>query len=320
MIHEFHELDSRSCFRIGALLAGDPVAEVRREAVLSLGKVVGCVGRSTTLTQDSRKNAFRVISRLLGDDDAGVAAAAFHTYLDLRSLYPTEAAKMAVARRGPFSMRMLDALEPTFLIRPNFEQLIYKSRKMISLFEAQPEPSEVRLPGAGISATADPVSSEVAAQPTGSAEPSTTGVEGGATAGGTGGTINPPPPPPPVDQPPPGPPTYVDRGEGKRYVNSWFVGHSSPLDPLNYSQEYELGIEVGPQILVGNFTKGDPVFPSLSSTDEVLDVVVVVSRLVWKREVAHSSGKLTTTYGPSCRTASGGMRHGRAYQQAAGRG
>jgi len=274
MIHEFHELDSRSCFRIGALLAGDPEAEVRREAVLSLGKVIGCVGRSTTLTQDSRKNAFRVISRLLGDDDAGVAAAAFHTYLDLRSLYPSEAAKMAVARRGRFSMRMLDALEPTFLIRPNFEQLVYKPRKMISLFEAQPEPAAVRLPGAGTSATADPVPDAMAGQATGSAEPSTIGAEGGATASGAGGTVNPPPPPPPVDKPPPGPPIYVDRGEGKRYVNSWFVGHSNPLDPLNYSQEYELGIEVGPQILVGNFTKGDPVFPFLNSKDEVLDVVV----------------------------------------------
>ncbi len=32
--------------------------------------------------------------------------------------------------------------------------------------------------------------------------------------------------------------------------------------------------------------------------------------------MAHSSGRMTTTYGPSCRTASGGTRHGRAYQQA----
>src|SRR5262249_10825693 len=31
----------------------------------------------------------------------------------------------------------------------------------------------------------------------------------------------------------------------------------------------------------------------------------VVSRLLRKREMAHSSGRLTTTYGPPCRTAAG---------------
>ena len=46
--------------------------------------------------------------------------------------------------------------------------------------------------------------------------------------------------------------------------------------------------------------------------------VRVVSRLLWKREKAHSSGEMYTTHGPSCRTASGGMRHGQAYQQVAG--
>ena len=45
----------------------------------------------------------------------------------------------------------------------------------------------------------------------------------------------------------------------------------------------------------------------------------VVSRLLWKREKAHSSGEMYTTHGPSCRTASGGMRHGQGYQQAASR-
>jgi len=39
------------------------------------------------------------------------------------------------------------------------------------------------------------------------------------------------------------------------------------------------------------------------------DGTQVVSRLVWKRELAHSSGGLTIIYGPSCRTASGGTRH-----------
>ena len=37
---------------------------------------------------------------------------------------------------------------------------------------------------------------------------------------------------------------------------------------------------------------------------------LVVSRLLWKREKAHSSGEMYTTHGPSSRTASGGMRHG----------
>lgn len=49
------------------------------------------------------------------------------------------------------------------------------------------------------------------------------------------------------------------------------------------------------------------------------DWTEVVSRLLWKREMAHSSGRMNTTHRPSCRTASGGTRHGRAYQEAAGR-
>ena len=47
---------------------------------------------------------------------------------------------------------------------------------------------------------------------------------------------------------------------------------------------------------------------------------VVVSRFVWKREMAHSSGRMNTTHRPSWRTASGGTRHGRAYQHATGCG
>jgi len=62
------------------------------------------------------------------------------------------------------------------------------------------------------------------------------------------------------------------------------------------------------------------VFGSICVSQYVRTDLVVVSRLVWKREMAHSAGRLTTPYGPSCRTASGGTRHGRAYQQAASRG
>jgi hypothetical protein len=43
----------------------------------------------------------------------------------------------------------------------------------------------------------------------------------------------------------------------------------------------------------------------------------VVARLLWKMEMAHSSGELswTTTNEPSVRTATGGTRHGRGYQE-----
>jgi hypothetical protein len=44
----------------------------------------------------------------------------------------------------------------------------------------------------------------------------------------------------------------------------------------------------------------------------VLFTIAVVSRLMWKREKAHSSGEMYTTHRPSCRTASGGTRHGQA--------
>ena len=52
----------------------------------------------------------------------------------------------------------------------------------------------------------------------------------------------------------------------------------------------------------------------LSAEDDSVTVTTLVDRH-W-----HSSGRMTTPYGPSCRTTSGGMRHGEAYQQASGRG
>src|SRR5215470_8311991 len=64
--------------------------------------------------------------------------------------------------------------------------------------------------------------------------------------------------------------------------------------------------------------------PGLSAEDDsvtaLVDPPLIVSRLVWKREMAHSSRRMTVPDGPSCRTASGGMRHSEAYQQASGRG
>jgi hypothetical protein len=44
----------------------------------------------------------------------------------------------------------------------------------------------------------------------------------------------------------------------------------------------------------------------------------VASRVVWKREMAHSSGWMScpTTNRPSGKAAAGGMRHGEAYQEA----
>jgi hypothetical protein len=56
------------------------------------------------------------------------------------------------------------------------------------------------------------------------------------------------------------------------------------------------------------------------SSFTIVETERVVSRFVWKREMAHSSGRMNTTHRPSWRTASGGTRHGRAYQHAAGRG
>jgi len=69
---------------------------------------------------------------------------------------------------------------------------------------------------------------------------------------------------------PPGPP--------RRYVNSWFVNHPSPLEPLHYFQDYTLGIEVNPQLRIGTLTTGElgfiePDFGAAESRDVVVAIV-----------------------------------------------
>ena len=65
------------------------------------------------------------------------------------------------------------------------------------------------------------------------------------------------------------------------------------------------------QALFNDGAKSEPVAEFAAPTRRV------VSRFVWKREMAHSSGwgSLTTNQ-PPCRAAVGGMRHGAGYQEA----
>ncbi|MCA1633834.1 MAG: CHAT domain-containing protein, partial [Acidobacteria bacterium] len=88
--------------------------------------------------------------------------------------------------------------------------------------------------------------------------------------GGRGDT-----PPPPSD---PEAAKYITLpGPARRYVNSWFVGHPDPFEPLRYGHDYELGIEVGPQPRVGTLTQDDIGFKEPPfSEQETMEVVVAI--------------------------------------------
>ena len=96
------------------------------------------------------------------------------------------------------------------------------------------------------------------------------------------GSSQPPPNSGDVSGPPGGGPTEEPKyitlpGPPRRYVNSWFINHPSPLDPLHYFQDYTLGIEVNPQLRIGTLTTGEPGFSEPDfGTAESLDVVVAI--------------------------------------------
>jgi hypothetical protein len=257
-------------------LASDPSWEVRRN--VTIGALEYCA-----------ESVLPIVHLLLEDEEPEVRDYARQSYLGLQSLYPNAAANLV--------------FEPHLRIDKRTKQQMYTSPSRLALgrywkpvsglkvdprasgpidiwefMSSENVESSVLDEGATLldpafSGRSDSASSEGAAGP----------AESSGGAGGTGPPDEPPSGPPPGGggEPPSDSgaddhePEYVDLGKGARYVNTWFSGHPDPMQPLIFGREYELGIEVGPLLRVGSFTRGDPEFNAPPFGDrESLEITV----------------------------------------------
>ncbi len=79
---------------------------------------------------------------------------------------------------------------------------------------------------------------------------------------------------------------------------------------IGRESQVERLVKIGPDEFLADFLVWKPIEESGAERP------LVVSQFVWKKEMAHSSGKMSTTNRPPTRAATGGMRHGEGYQEA----
>jgi len=262
-------------------LAGDPSWEVRRNVTIGA-------------LQCGAESVLPIVYGLLEDDESEVRDSARYCYQGLSSLYPNAAAKLMIEhhplRIEPTSEQIfLSHTSPSRLALGRFWKPLSRLKAGLPVSEhidiqefLSKENVEPLVPDESATLLDAALSGVSDSVPSGG----TAGAEGTSGGGSGPSPPNEPPSGPPSgggEPPPPGSggedrqPEYVDLGEGARYVNSWFSGHPDPIQPLVFGREYELGIEIGPQLRLGSFTTGDPKFSAPPFGDlESLEITVGV--------------------------------------------
>lgn len=240
-----------------AKLASDKKVKVRYQVALAVG-------------EHSSEAVLPIVIKLLGDRSAKVRAAAFAAYVRLRSRYPGAASQLlmdiaggkvtgkivvdldvdgwpydrsATKKRALPLLQQLTACEwqPPFFA-PTHKQLKKERDVLKSEFDID----------------FDDITSEDAVEKSAPRSRELAVLPGQTTSDEEPSAAKPP-------------------ATLTRYVNTWFEGHSDPLTPLRFSQEYELGIEMSPKLRVGTFTRGRPDASEPKFSDqEKLDVVVAI--------------------------------------------
>ncbi len=275
-----HDRIARRATRYLEKLAGDPSWEVRRNVTIGA-------------LQYGAESVLPIVHRLLKDDESEVRDSARYCYQGLSSLYPNAAAKLVIEHH-PLSIEPTSGkifLSHTSPSRPalgRFWKPISGLNVGLPLIEHLDIQEFVRK--GNVATFPDESAALLDVVLSGGSDSASSG--GAAGAAGIGGGASGPRLP---NEPPSGPPSgggepplpgsggegrqpeYVDLGEGARYVNSWFLGHPNPIQPLVFGREYELGIEIGPQLREGSFTAGDPKFKAPPFGDqESLEITVGV--------------------------------------------
>lgn len=266
------EIDVSYWGGIGSLLVDDPSSRVRGEVALSLGATgdeeaihllnelasdgVWQVRSKVALAalKHGSEAVLPIVIKLLLDDDPRVRAAALRAYIRLRTLHPEVASNLQnldllpeTKSTGIERVRRILAggeVSPRVSIKLSAFPA-WECEEMLLDFSSSPD---VRVEFATLKSEFDIISNLLWEESGGQPQPEAPGDEL-----------------PEGDEPP------------KRYVNSWFVGHPDPLEPLRFGQKYELGIQVSPKLRVGSFTKGEPDFhePEFGAQD-TLDVIVAI--------------------------------------------
>ncbi len=275
-----HDRIARRATRYLEKLAGDPSWEVRRNVTIGA-------------LQYGAESVLPIVHRLLEDDESEVRDSARYCYQGLSSLYPNAAAKLVIEHH-PLSIEptsgkiFLSHTRPSRPALGRFWKPLSGLKVGLPLSEHLDIQEFVRRGNVATFPDENAALLDVALS--GGSDSASPG--GAAGAAGIGGGASGPRPP---NEPPSGPPSgggeapppgsggegrqpeYVDLGEGARYVNSWFLGHPNPIQPLVFGREYELGIEIGPQLREGSFTTGDPKFSAPPFGDqESLEITVGV--------------------------------------------
>lgn len=287
-------------------LASDPAWQVRRNVTIGA-------------LQYGAESVLPIVRSLLLDDKPEVRDSAQYCYQVLSSLYPNTAAKLVIEPHPlstePTSDLLLSDISSSRLglgrfwkplsgIKmgpPTREQLLkmqwqFRLRRFKTLEDqlnaGSPILEPLEISGFKSEGDVEPLLVEDSSTllDASSSAKSESAVSGGAASAAAVGPSSPnAPPSSPASGggglPPPGSggdghqSEYVDLGTGARYVNSWFSGHPSPTQPLIFGREYELGIEVGPQLLVGTFTTGNPEFsaPPFGNQESLEITVGIIS-------------------------------------------
>jgi hypothetical protein len=279
------------------VLADDPDAGVRRE----LAQAVGAWGRNARKSNQTRllgdaisllrrlasdndwqvrlkaalsalqcasKDALPIVHRLLGDKQPEVRDAALKAYLGLLALYPQAAASGIMLKDAILGD---EGAEERKGGHPAFPRLKSPGKDLGASIQISVCP----LPEGGKSISIESILSGNGGAPTNelTLEPVLSPFQeldeqGGETRPARGAVV------PDLVCEKMAPPDH-SIGSPRRFVNSWFTGHPSPLEPLAFQQEYELGIEVSPNLCTGCLTQRDPQFNEpLSAGPDVLDVIV----------------------------------------------
>jgi hypothetical protein len=242
------KIDARYWLGIGSLLAGDPSSRVRGEVALSLGMTghEGAVPLLEKLASDGKwevrhkvalaaldhgsQAVLPIVEKLLADDVSNVRAAARRAYFGLAALHPEAASE----------------LQNRDLLLPEVKSERSPDIRRRQTRQSRPRRRRRRLPGLSPSFSG--------ALPAAEGWSDSQDDEGDDGCSRSRTRKERPRERRSVRQHP------SDAAEAEppmRFVNSFFVGHDDPLEPLQFGQEYELRIWIGPDLDPRSFTDKD---------------------------------------------------------------